>query len=98
MLHPDDLFIDVNCCFLPKRLAVQISPLWYRKARKPGQPEVDRVIAHALRQIAPTYDCTYGYTVNDRAGNTPLSVQPEFFVQGNAEMLRRFNGRLPWVR
>ena len=98
VLHPDDLFIDVNCYFLPKLLAVQVSPLWYRKAREPGQPEVDRMIAHALRQIAPSYDCTYGYTVNYRVGNTPLSVQPEFFGRGNAEMLRRFNGRLPWVR
>lgn len=98
VLHPDDLFIDVNCYFLPKLLAVQISPLWYRKSREPGQPEVDRVISHALRQVAPTYDCTYAYTVNYLAGNTPLSVQPKFFVRGNAEMLRRFNGRLPWVR
>jgi hypothetical protein len=25
-----------------------------------------------------------------------LSVQPDFFKQGNAEMLRRYNGVLPW--
>ena len=98
VLHPEDFFVDVNCYFLPKLLAVQISPLWYRKAREPGQPEVDRAIAHALRQIAPNHDCTYAYSVNYLAGNTPLSVQPEFFTRGNAEMLRRFDGRLPWAR
>ncbi|WP_076998181.1 glycosyltransferase family A protein [Variovorax sp. KK3] len=98
VLHPSDLFIDVNCYFLPKLLAVQVSPLWYRKFREPGQPEVDRVIAHALRQLAPSYDCTYEYSVNYLVGSTPLSVQPDFFIRGNAEMLRRFDGRLPWAR
>ena len=98
VLHPEDLFIDVNCYFLPKLLAVRLSPLWYRKAREPGQPEVDRALAHALRQIAPGYDCTYGYTVNYLAGNTALSVQPEFFARGNQVMWERYGGRLPWVR
>ena len=53
------------------------------------------MISHMLRQMAPNYDCTYEYTVNYLAGNTPLSVQPEFFVQGNAEMLQRYSGTLP---
>ena len=96
VLHPEDLFIDVNCFFLPRLLAVQITPLWFRKFREPGQPEIDRVLSHAMRQIAPKYDTTYKYTVNYTVGNTENSVQKEFFDRGNAEMLKRYGGNLPW--
>lgn len=99
VLHEQDYFIDVNCYFMPKILAVQISPLWYRKFRQPGQPEVDRVLCHALRQIAPNFECTYQYTVNYLvASNSEMSVKPEFFQYGNAEMLTRYNGVLPWKK
>jgi len=99
VLHPQDLFIDVNCYCLPKLLAVQISPVFYRKFREPGQPEIDRVISHTLRQIAPNYDCTYKYSVNYAvAYNSELSVKPEFFTKGNKDMLERYKGELPWKR
>lgn len=98
VMDPRDYFVDVNCYFLPVSLAIQISPVWYRKAREPGVMEVDRAMCHILRQIAPKYDSTYKYTVNYTVANNPLSVQPEFFVRGNAEMLRRFNGKLPWSK
>lgn len=97
ILHPQDYLIDVNCYFLPRPLAVQIAPLWFRRFREPGQPEVDRVICHALKRIAPAFDCSLRYTVNYMAGNTPNSVQPEFFLRGNQEMLRRYGGQLPWA-
>ncbi|HSV61473.1 MAG TPA: glycosyltransferase family A protein [Variovorax sp.] len=96
ILHPEDYLIDVNCYFLPRLLAVQIAPLWFRRSREPGQPEVDRVICHALKRIAPEFDCTHRYSVNYLAGNTPTSVQPEFFLRGNEEMLRQHGGQLPW--
>ena len=98
VLHPTDYFIDVNCYFLPKLLAIQISPLWYRKFREPGKPEIDRVLSNALRQFAPKFDSTYKYSVNYTTGNSALSVQTEFFLNGNAEMLRRYNGELPWKK
>lgn len=98
VLHPEDLFIDVNCYFLPRLLAVQISPVWFRKFREPNQPEIDRVISMVLRQIAPKYDSTYKYTVNYTVGNTQNSVQAPFFERGNAEMLRRYSGVLPWKK
>ncbi len=97
VIHKEDYFVDVNCYFLPKMLAIQISPLWYRKFREPGQPEVDRVLCHGLRQIAPNYESTYKYTVNYLvASNSELSVKPDFFEYGNAEMIKRYNGVLPW--
>lgn len=98
VLHPDDYFVDVNCYFLPRVLAVQISPIWYCKFREPNQPEIDRKIAYACRHIAPKFDCTYNYSVNYNVGNTGLSVQKEFFEKGNIEMLKRHNGNLPWKK
>ena len=98
ILDPRDFFVDVNCYFLPIKLAVQITPVWYRKFREPGQMEIDRAIMHVLRQIAPKYDTTYNYSVNYTVGNTQNSVQAAFFMEGNAEMLRRYAGKLPWKK
>jgi len=98
VLHPQDYFVDVNCYFLSKKIAIDLSSIWNRKAREPGQPEVDRVLCQALRTYFPKFDSTYNYTVNYTAGNTELSVTPQFFVKGNAEMLRRYNGDLPWKK
>jgi hypothetical protein len=96
VLDQRDYFIDVNCYFLPKLLAVHLSPIWYRKAREPGVPEVDRVLCPTLRDVAPNNQGTHKYTVNYTVGNTQLSVQDNFFLQGNKIMLDRYNGKLPW--
>jgi glycosyltransferase involved in cell wall biosynthesis len=98
VLGQEDHLIDVNCYFLPRLLAVQVAPLWFNRIRQPGQPEVDRLLCRALMRIAPGYDCSLRYTVNYTAGNTAMSVQPEFFLRGNAQMLERHGGRLPWAR
>jgi hypothetical protein len=99
VLNPSDFFVDVNCYFLPRNVAVAISPIWYCKFREPGQPEIDRKMCAALRHHFPKFDCNYQYSVNYAvASNTALSVKPDFFMQGNAEMLRRYNGDLPWQK
>ena len=98
VIHPEDYFVDVNCYFLPTILAVQISPFWYRKFREPGQPEVDRVLCHVLRQVAPKYDSTYKYSVCYVVGNTPNSVQGEVFLKGNEHMMNNYKGVLPWKK
>jgi hypothetical protein len=99
VLHPEDHFIDVNCYFLKRAVAIAASPIWFRKAREPGQLEVDRVLCKVLgERLYPRFDCTYRYTVAYTVGSGPLSVQPEFFARGNAEMLRRYQGVLPWKR
>lgn len=98
IIDPRDFFVDVNCYFLPKNIAVTISPVWYCKFREPGQPEIDRKIMHLLRSHFPNYGSTYRYTVNYAVAGTGLSVKPEFFEHGNAAMLQKYNGELPWVK
>jgi glycosyltransferase involved in cell wall biosynthesis len=98
ILHPEDFFVDVNCYFVKKQVAVGMSPVWYRKFREPGQMEIDRAIASVLmnKNNNLKFDCTRDYTVKYRVGNTGLSVQANFFLQGNAKMLEKYNGKLPW--
>ena len=98
ILNPQDFFVDVNCYFVAKHVAVMISPIWYRKFREPGQMEIDRAIAHVLMHPdnKMQFDCTRDYTVRYRVGNTDLSVKADFFLQGNEKMLERHNGNLPW--
>ena len=98
ILHEDDYFVDVGCYFLPKHIALQTSPIWYRKAREPGVPEVDRMLTHVLRENKITYNTNGGYTLNYRTGNTVRSVQKDFFVSGNEKMLEKYNGELPWQK
>lgn len=98
ILSPQDFFVDVNCYFVKKDVAVQMSPVWYRKFREPGQMEIDRAIAHVLMNNNLKFDCTRDYTVKYRVGNTGLSVQAEFFLRGNEAMLQRHNGNLPWKK
>ena len=93
-----DYFVDVGCFFLPKMIAIQTSPIWYRKAREPGVPEVDRMLTHVLRNNNLKYDTNANYSLNYRTGNTQLSVQSEFFLQGNKKMLEKYNGDLPWSK
>lgn len=94
----NDYFVDVNCFFLPKLLAIQVSPLWYRKAREPGVMEVDRILTQVLREIAPKFDTTYNYTVNYTVGNTGISVKDSFFVRGNEHMKQVHGGKYPWQK
>ena len=98
ILDPRDFFVDVNCYFVAKHVAVMLSPVWYRKFREPGQIEIDRAIAHVLMHPDNKlqFDCTRDYTVKYRVGNTDLSVKADFFLEGNKRMLERHNGNLPW--
>jgi glycosyltransferase involved in cell wall biosynthesis len=100
ILHPKDFFIDVNCYFVKKEIAVRLSPIWYRKFREPGQMEIDRILAHNLlaKESNLKYDCTREYSVRYRVGNTELSVQADFFLKGNQKMLEVYNGNLPWKK
>ena len=92
-----DYFVDVNCFFFSKPLALQLSPIWYRRARHPDdQPEVDRALTYTLKDNKIVCEVTGKYTVNYRAGNRADSVQAKFFLQGNEIMKQKYNGALPW--
>ena len=98
-LNEKEFFLDTGCYFLPKALAIQLSPAWHRRARHPQeQPEVDRLIMAILLQNKYSFDTTYEYTLNYRVGNREDSVRKEFFLNGNKWMLDKYNGELPWKK
>lgn len=96
----NDYFVDLNCFFVKKEVAVGMSPVWYRKAREPGVIEIDRAISAILmsEQNKLKYDCTRNYTLRYRAGSTGISVQTDFFLRGNDAMLKYYNNDLPWKK
>ena len=90
-------FVDVGAYFLPTPIAVQISPLWYRRARHPDeQPEVDRIIMQTLLSFGWDYDTNGRYTLNYRVGNREDSVKADFFHWGNAMMEKKYKDKYPW--
>jgi hypothetical protein len=60
--------------------------------------EIDRAITAILMNDKNKlrFDSNNDYTVRYRVGNTGISVQAEFFLQGNAKMLEAYGGNLPW--
>lgn len=93
-----DYFVDVNCFFLPKKIALQLSPLWFRRARHPeDQPEIDRILTSTLKDNKIRCNVTGFYTVNYRAGNRADSVSPAFFIEGN-RLMKKHYGNLPWKK
>lgn len=96
-LSDQELFVDVGAYFLPTSIAVQISPLWYRRARHPDdQPEVDRIIIQTLLSFGWSYDTNGEYTLNYRVGNREDSVKADFFIWGNGVMEKKFKDGYPW--
>jgi len=96
----NDNFVDVNCFFVRKDLALQISPIWYRQIRQPGVMEVDRALSAVLMnsQNNLKFDTTYEYSVNYRVGSTEFSVRKEFFIEGNKKMNEVYGNNLPWKK
>jgi hypothetical protein len=95
----NDNFIDVGCFMLPKKIAIQFSPGWYRRARHPKeQPEVDRLLSHILFTQIPheQVDTNGQYTLNYRVASRGDSVQGSFFEKGNEHMKNIMNGEYPW--
>jgi hypothetical protein len=96
VLGPQDYLVDVNCYFFKKDLAVQLAPVWNRKAREPGVMEVDRALCSILLTNQVPGAETGNYTLNYAVGGNALSVAPEFFIQGNKKMEEIYRGNFPW--
>ena len=60
-------------------------------------PQADRHFYNAAREVFPKFEATGQHTFNFRLGGT-CGVKREYFDMGNLEMLRRFNGKLPWIK
>jgi hypothetical protein len=85
-------FVD-SCMFgMKTNLLKQISIVMNR----PGL-DIDRHFYAAARNIFPNFTGTNKHTFNFRLGGS-CGVQKEFFEQGNAWMLKKFDNKLPWIK
>jgi protein O-GlcNAc transferase len=90
--------VDTSCYFLKRTIAIQLSPIWYRKFREPGVFSPDIALCNALLESYPNCGTTGLYSVNYRIGSTPLSVKAGFFFHGNAQMKAQYFDVFPWRR
>ena len=58
----------------------------------------DRVTYHQLKRLYPRFAGIAHHSMCFRLDGNPMSVTREYFETGNAEMLRRFNGQIPWKK
>lgn len=82
--------IDTSCFCVKREILVQVAHSWYGKY---GQ---DRVFFNTLKHYFPSFDCSREYTLNYRCGATETSVQPQYFVSGNAHMEELHPNGFPW--
>jgi hypothetical protein len=90
-VDPNHHFVDWCMWGMKTECLKQISPVLNNK-----DIAVDRYFYAAAKQVFPNFAPTLKHTFNFRLGGG-CGVQKEFFEMGNAEMLKRHNGVLPWV-
>lgn len=87
--------VDANCYALRRDLAIQVSPLWYRRGGDVVNP--DYAICEQLLAQQPHCGTTGRYTVNYRVGvSANTTDRAAFFEKGNTAMRIRFKDGLPW--
>jgi len=84
-------FVDWCMWGMKTECLKQISPVLNNK-----DIAVDRYFYALAKQAFPKFSATLQHTFNFRLGGG-CGVQKEFFEMGNAEMLKRHNGTLPWT-
>lgn len=99
-IDPSTHHVDTNCYLLHRDLAIRTSSIWNRPGRHTGQPRMgpDRMLCNVLLKLAPTVKSTRRHTVHYAVGSQPGSVPLKFFLDGNADMRKRFPDGLPWER
>ena len=90
-IDPSHHFVDLCMWGMKTQLLQHISVA----VNRPGV-DFDRHFYAIAKQAFPNFAPTLKHTFNFRLGGG-CGVQKEFFEAGNAEMLKRHNGVLPWV-
>lgn len=95
---PKDFLVDTSAYVIRRELAVELAPLWYRPARKPGVFPADRSICRALMRHRPKVGASREHTLNYAVANRADSVQASYFTSGNRAMEDRYGETMPWER
>ena len=88
--------VDTSCYFVKKEIAIQFSPIWYRKFREPGVASPDIALCGELVKHFPNCETNGLYSVNYRTDATEKSVKSSFFLHGNSLVNSKFPNGYPW--
>lgn len=58
----------------------------------------DRHYFYNALRYNPKWDTNYKHTLCYRLDGNPGSVNADFFIKGNAEQMKHYNGELPWLK
>jgi glycosyltransferase involved in cell wall biosynthesis len=58
----------------------------------------DRRYYYSVLPMNPNFDTNHKHTLCYRLDGNPGSVGADFFIKGNAEQLKHYNGELPWLK
>jgi hypothetical protein len=91
-----EYMIDTNCTCIRTDVMIENSYIWNRKGFN-NHNDPDRVFSRLLMDKYKKNICTGQYTVNYTVDNRPNHVQKELFIEGNKQMIKRYN-ELPWSK
>lgn len=92
--NPQLHHVDTNCYLLRRDVAMATATTWYRRYPRVEGP--DFALCRRLLAEQPRFATTGRYTLHYRAGRSPHSVRPEFFLRGNQVTRRTYGTNLPW--
>ena len=82
--------VDTSCFCIKREVMTKIGGAWY------GGWGWDRQFYAAISHYFPKFSTTGFHSVCYRLDGNPNSVNADFFINGNAEMKRRFGDIFPW--
>lgn len=91
--RPHENFIEQNSVLLRTHCYRAIAPFFCQYGF--GN---DRITYHQLKRLYPRFAGIANHSMCFRLDGNPMSVTKTYFETGNADMLQRYNGTLPWKR
>jgi glycosyltransferase involved in cell wall biosynthesis len=89
--NENEYLVDTSSFAFKREFLIQVSQLWHSGWGG------DRRFYNLIREKVK-HDTSGKHTLCYRLDGNPNSVSPDFFVEGNAKQLSKYNGRYPWQK
>lgn len=90
--HDEQYLIDTSAFAFNRKFLIKTCHHWHH-----GWGGDRNYFYNALR-YNPKWDTNYKHTLCYRLDGNQGSVNADFFIKGNAEQLKHYNGELPWLK
>ena len=82
--------VDTSSYCIKREVITKIGGAWY------GGWGADRQFYAAISHYFPKFSTTRKHSLCYRLDGNPNSVNADFFINGNAEMIKRYGSKFPW--